>query len=341
MKINPAYEINKLLRKAKAYYAKKKHDGTITGEKYFRVGTAFIIFIAVFAIGKTSGAATSQPKKIQGTTARKDAQEQTQNAEPYTQRGVQENSPIKKRPPFRIPDSPKIASISAQAYYVINAENSKILAEKNPENPLPPASTTKIATALVSMENYLLNQKLRVPEVCTNLDARRIGYPAGQEVIVEELLYNLLTESAADAACTLAENFNGGRPEFINQINILVKNLDLENTRFTNPTGFDNVNGEHYSTAKDLTLLAKEAMKSGIFRKIVGTRTENTNELFSRIPGTTGIKTGWTEQAKGCLVFSVERKGYEIIGTLLGSDDRFADAETIINWVYQVYEWEK
>ncbi len=332
---NSIYTLTKLWRKVKGFYAKKKHDGTITGEKYLRVGAAFVIFITVFAIGKNSGAAGSTSQQIKGAETRQDNNSESAN-EPKPQ-----NAPTQKMPPFRIPDSPKIASMSAQSYYVINSENSKILTEKNPDAKLPPASTTKIATALVALQNYPLNQKLGVPETCVNLDARRIGYPAGQQVLVEELLYNLLTQSAADAACTLADNFEGGRAEFINQMNSVAAGLGLKNTLFTNPTGFDNVNGGHYSTAEDLTLLAKKAMENGIFRKIVGTRTENTNELFSRIPGTTGIKTGWTEQAEGCLVFSVERNGNEIIGALLGSEDRFADAETIINWIYQVYEWKK
>ncbi len=330
MLTNPIYTLAKLYRKVKGFYAKKKHDGVITPQKYLRIASALIILVATFAIGKHTALTNARQDHIKSSSATSEIKEEEQ----------QQLTP-KENYPRRIPNSPKIASMSAQAYYVIAAENQKVLLEKNANQKLPPASTTKIATALVALKNYALNQQLLVPEECTHLEARRIGYKNGQQIIVENLLYDLLTQSAADAACSLAENYNGGTAKFVDAMNSLVSNLNLQQTHFTNPTGFDGINGDHYSTAKELTFLAKQAMESGVFRKIVGTRTGTTNELLQRIPGTTGIKTGWTEEAKGCLVFSVERNGYEIIGTLLGSDDRFADAETIISWVYQVYEWEK
>lgn len=326
MATNPIYTITKTFRKIKGFYAKKRQEGTITPQKYLRAGTALIIIATIFVIGKRNST-TTQQESIKGTTS------QTENK-------VEQSQPVPEEIfPKRIPDSPETVSVSAQAYYVINADNSKVLLEKNAEKELAPASTTKIATALTSLKSYSLNQRLKVPESCTSLEARRMGYTEGQQIIVEELLYDLLTQSAADAACTLAENYSGGSAQFVNAMNRLATNFNLQQTHFNNPTGFDGVNGDHYSTAKDLTYLAKEAMESGVFRKIVGTRSETTNELFQRVPGTTGIKTGWTEEAKGCLVFSVERYDNEIIGTLLGSEDRFADAETIINWIYQVYKW--
>jgi D-alanyl-D-alanine carboxypeptidase len=177
-----------------------------------------------------------------------------------------------------------------------------------------------------------------------------MGLDANERINVEGLLYGMLVNSGADAACALSHHYNGN---FIGLMNQKASDLGLLNTHFENETGLDGLNGNHYSTAEDLVRLSKVALENGVFRKIVGTRQANipnatqsrwhgltsTNKLLFTRPGTTGIKTGYTEKAKGCLAVSYEREGREIIGVILGSDDRFGDTETILDWVITAFQF--
>jgi len=240
------------------------------------------------------------------------------------------------------PSSTPMATISAQAAYVIDSQTDTVLYEKNSDQRLPMASLTKIMTALVVLENFQLDEVIAVPELCTQLPPFRVGYAVGQKLTVEELLYGMLVASASDASCALSHYFEGNFLELMNQ---KAKELGLTQTYFENEVGLDGENGNHLSTAKDLVKLGKVALKNGVFRKIVGTAQWqgliSTNELLATLPGTTGIKTGYTEQAKGCLAVSYERNGREIIGVILGSDDRFLDMREILNWIFEAYQWPK
>ncbi len=198
------------------------------------------------------------------------------------------------------------------------------------------ASLTKIMTALVVLENYQLDETVAVPELCTHLPPFKVGYAAEQKLNVEELLYAMLVTSASDASCSLSHHFKGN---FLALMNQKAEKLGLADTHFENEIGLDGQNGNHLSTAKDLVKLSGEALKNGVFRKIVGTLEwrglNSTNDLLSTLPGTTGIKTGYTKEAQGCLAVSVERNGREIIGVVLGSEDRFADARTLLDWIFE------
>jgi D-alanyl-D-alanine carboxypeptidase len=228
------------------------------------------------------------------------------------------------------------ASVSAQAAYFVDNQTNTVLYEKNSNQRLPMASLTKIMTALVVLENYQLDEVVAVPELCTHLPPLKVGYAAGQKLTVEELLYGMLVTSASDASCTLSHNYEG---DFLQSMNQKAIDLGLNRTHFENEIGFAGANGNHLSTAQDLVKLSQTALENGVFRKIVGTaqwrNLVSTNELLFTRPGTTGIKTGYTEQARGCLAVSYERGGREIIGVLLGSEDRFADARTILDWIFK------
>ncbi len=245
--------------------------------------------------------------------------------------------------PLRIPTSPPEASISAKAVFVIDNQTDTVLYEKNPDQRLPMASLTKIMTALIVLEKFQLDEIIAVPEVCAALPPSKIGLAAGQKLTVEELLYGMLVVSGSDASCALSHHFDG---DFLELMNQKAADFGLSQTHFENEVGFDGEDGNHLSTASDLVKLSQAALKNGVFRKIVGTREvsvggyslTSTNELLFTLPGTTGIKTGETPEAKGCLAISYERGGHEIIGVLLGSDDRFPDAYTILDWIFENHQ---
>lgn len=242
--------------------------------------------------------------------------------------------------------------VSAQAALAVDLDSGVTLYEKKPDSPFPPASTTKIITALVAREYYPLNAVLKVPRL--SVEGQKMGLIAGEEITVHDLLYGLLVYSANDAAETLAYNFPGGRDLFIAAMNIKTKELNLNNSKFSNPAGLDDGDG-HVTTARDLVRVSSVAMKDPIFREIVGTRNKvvkstngkivhrlvNINELLGEVPGVLGVKTGWTENARENLVTYLERDGVKIMIVLLGSQDRFGETKEIIDWIFSSYSWEE
>lgn len=311
------YQISKLWRRIKVFSARTNRTQVL------RTAGVLVIALAVLS---------TPPKKIE---------------EPEVQGIVEEEKPNETQQfnhltiqPFRIPDSPPEATVSAQAAYFIDSRTETALYEKNADQRLPMASLTKIMTAIVVLEKFTLDEFIAVPEVCANLPPSKIGLAADQKLTVEELLYGTLVVSASDAACALSHHFDG---DFLQLMNQKASELGLSQTHFENEVGFDGGGGNHLSTARDLVELSQAVLENGVFRKIVGTKEvsipgfslTSTNELLFTLPGTTGIKTGHTPEAGGCLAISYERNGREIIGVLLGSDDRFADARIILDWIFQ------
>lgn len=250
--------------------------------------------------------------------------------------------------PRRAADSSDLAAISAESAYVIDLQTGVPLFAKNEKVRRPMASLTKVMTALVILETTPLDNVAIVPAVCTTLPPNNMGLIAGEEITTLNLLYGLLVQSSADAACALAHNFKG---DFLARMNQTAERLGLYDTQFENEVGFDGENGNHRTTAYDMAVLSKEAMKNPTFRRIVGTRQisvgdvsgglshnlATTNELLAEFPGVTGIKTGFTEKALGCLSLSFELVGREIVVVVLGSNDRFGDAKEIVDWVFRSY----
>lgn len=241
--------------------------------------------------------------------------------------------------------------VTGKGVYAYDPVSGKVLFSKNPDQHLLPASTTKIATAMVAIEAFDPNLVLTIEKI-GYVDGQKVGFQNGEKQTIENLLFALLLHSGNDAAEILADNYPGGRASFIDSMNRLAKNLGLENTHFVNPTGFDN--RLHYSSARDLANLASYAVTEPLFARIVSTKHKeiknidgnnirkltNINKLLGVLPGVTGIKTGWTEGAGESLVTLVERDNHKVIITLLGSSDRFLETEKIIEWIYQNYTWQ-
>jgi len=225
--------------------------------------------------------------------------------------------------------------LSSQSVMAVDLTSGVTLYEKDPNKALLPASTTKIVTSLVALDTYDLEQVLKVNKV--GVEGQKMGLVLGEEIKFIDLLNGLLIYSANDAAEVLAQNHPAGRDVFIGLMNKKVKDLGLNNTHFSNPTGLDN--GAQYSTTRDLVVVSKEAMKNPIFKEIVGTkekivksvdnrfthRLTNINKLLGEVDGVYGVKTGWTEVARENLVTYVERNNRKVMLVVLGSSDRFGD----------------
>lgn len=239
--------------------------------------------------------------------------------------------------------------LTANSVYIIDADSMVVLFEKNSSERLFPASTTKIMTAEIALENYPLNQVLVVPD--KKIKGSVINLKPGEKITVENLLYGMLIASGNDAAYVLSENFPGGTPAFVEEMNNKAKELGLFDTNFTNPVGYDE-NG-HYSTTKDLAMLAIYTLRNPFFGKVVSTRStiiadvsgeikhslKNTNDLVGKVEGVKGVKTGSTEKAGECLIALIERNNQKIITSVLGSKNRLEETKLLSNWVFDNYLW--
>lgn len=237
--------------------------------------------------------------------------------------------------------------ITAQGVYAYELGEGIVLYEKDADGLLLPASTTKIVTALVALDNYNLDKVINTGELYVG--GSRMGLSWHESISVRDLLYGLLIHSGNDAAEVLARSFSGGREEFINAMNKKARELGSTSTNFVNPSGLD---GEgQKTTARDLALIAVYAMQNPEFAKIVATESyvardvsgttvhylKNKNELLGKTPGVLGVKTGWTESARENLVTYVERNGRRVIIAVLGSQDRFGETEELIEWIFGPY----
>lgn len=235
--------------------------------------------------------------------------------------------------------------ITGKAFSVIDLNSGNLLADQNADMQLPPASVSKIMTAIIALEEYDLAKAVVVPEKCTTLNATRVGFKPNEVYSLEDMLYGLLVKSGADAACSIA--YIDGEPAFIDRMNKKSKDLGLTNTNFQNEIGLDSASeNKQLSSVNDIVKMSKYALKSSIFRKIIGSKSTkvkalnngkeieviNSNDLLFSIPGTVGIKTGNTEAAKGCLAYLYENRENQVLIVLLGSDDRFGDTKKLLEW---------
>ncbi len=213
------------------------------------------------------------------------------------------------------------------------------------------ASTTKIMTAIVVLENTDLNQEVVVSKKAGGTGGSRLGLRAGDKVRIEDLLYGLMLRSGNDAAVALAEHVGGSVQGFAELMNNKAVALGLKCTHFVTPHGLDDSN--HYTTALELAKLSDYAMCNEKFAKIVGTKIAtitvngmprqiaNTNELLGVLNGVVGIKTGFTNNAGRCLVTETKRNGMDIITVVLGADTkkfRTQDSVKLIEYTCAKYK---
>ncbi len=225
------------------------------------------------------------------------------------------------------------AQNNAKAAITIEAQTGISLYEKNADEQLPMASTTKIMTALVALENADINQTFTVSETACKVEGTQIGLLAGDQISLNDLLHMLMMKSANDAAQTIAENISGSLEAFAELMNERAKQMGLTHTHFENPHGLPSDN--HYTTARELALIAAEALKNDTFAQIVSTKKkkldyhglviENSNRLLSSYEYTTGVKTGFTKAAGRCLVTSAKKDGVTLINVTLNDGNDWQD----------------
>lgn len=252
----------------------------------------------------------------------------------------------------------EISNISAGSVYLIDNRTNKVLYSKNENEKMYPASTTKILTAILTLENSNLNDV--VTASYDSVMSIPDGYSTaniqiGEQLTVEQLLQMLLVHSANDAANILAEYIGGSIDSFVSMMNTKLNELGLNNSHFTNTYGKHDEN--HYTTAHDLAYLFKYCLNNETFRKIAGsascaitTTNQSQNRLFTSTnellnPNNnnyykylTAGKTGYTSQAKECLVSSAYKDNLELIGVILGSSNRFVETKNLFEYGFSNYE---
>ena len=220
----------------------------------------------------------------------------------------------------------------------MDAATGKILFQKEPDLRLPPASTTKVMTAILALESgRKLSERLTVSKEATRVPASKLYLRPGQSMPIEELLYGIMLASANDASVVLAEGIGGSVERFTDLMTKKAHSLGATNTHFTNPHGL--TAPDHYSTARDLATIFRYAMKIPLFREIVQTKfssvnslavvkkkvvprrisVRNHNRLLWDFEGALGGKTGYTNAAQSCFVGAVQRNGATLIVAILGA----------------------
>ncbi|OGG26388.1 hypothetical protein A2960_03610 [Candidatus Gottesmanbacteria bacterium RIFCSPLOWO2_01_FULL_39_12b] len=239
--------------------------------------------------------------------------------------------------------------VSALGVIIKDIPSGATIYVKNEKTKFSPASTTKIITALVALDTFKLDDIMTVKSVLN--EGKTMGLQRGEKLAFESLLYGTLVHSANDAAFAIAENYPGGIEKFVVAMNEKAQKLNLFDTHFANPAGFDDQN--NYTTASDLAKLALVGLSNKTFSKIVGTRAitvsdvsytyfhdlKNVNELLGKVPGVSGVKTGLTQEGGEILVSEINKNSESILIVILKSSDRFGETIKLIDWVFSNFVW--
>ena len=234
--------------------------------------------------------------------------------------------------------------IGAQAAVLIDAETGKVLYGKNHKQYRPPASTTKMITAILSIEKGNLDDIIIISDRASQTGEASLNLVAGERITLKNLLYGALLRSGNDACVAIAEHTASTVEEFVALMNLKAQLLGCYDTNFVNTNGLPAKN--HYSTAYDLAQIARYGLKNEIFAQIVATANytiiweesnrkrviKNTNKLLTTYYGATGIKTGTTDEAGYCLVASAKKDNRNLIVVVLKSNNRFRDAEILLDY---------
>lgn len=244
--------------------------------------------------------------------------------------------------------------IEAKSAVLMDMDSGVLLYDKNAYQQLPMASLTKIMTALIILESHSLNEIVIIEDNFNEMEELgvRIWLHQYEKITVENLLIGLLVRSAGDAALALAKHHSGSVQGFVNEMNERAKELNLLNTNFINPIGIDD--SGHYSTAFDLAILTKQALRNPDFRRIVRMprasiasvngqikhEFESTNYLLESYLDIRGVKTGTTDDAGESLINLAHHwNGKEMIVVLLDSPERFQESKRLIDWSFRNFLW--
>lgn len=240
--------------------------------------------------------------------------------------------------------------VSAESAIVIDANSRQVLFEKNAYSKMPMASTTKIMTALVAIEQLELDDVVTVSPFAASTEGSSIWLSPGEHMTVEDLLYGLMLSSGNDAATALAEHTAGSLEAFTLLMNKRAYEIGALNTNFTNPHGLPD--DDHYTTSYDLAIISAEAIHNPLFRTICSTKTKtiswegsqwnrslsNHNKLLKMYDYAIGIKTGYTKKAGRCLVSAAEKDGQLLICVTLSASDDWNDHIKMLEYCFDKYK---
>jgi serine-type D-Ala-D-Ala carboxypeptidase (penicillin-binding protein 5/6) len=242
-------------------------------------------------------------------------------------------------------------STSAKSMCTIEGNSCRLLYSKNKDLKLPMASTTKIITAITALElNKDIDTKILIPDEAIGIEGTSMYIKKGEMFTIRELLYGLMLPSGNDCAVALSLITSSSQKKFVEEMQKIVEKVGAKNTHFSNPHGLDE--DGHYTTSYDLSLITAYALKNKTFKEIVSTKNykipetenndarylKNKNKLLFTMPNCIGVKIGFTDNARRCLVSAAEQNGLMIITTVLNCGPMFEDCEKILNTALKDYK---
>ena len=240
----------------------------------------------------------------------------------------------------------------AKSSIVMDVNTKRILYSNNAAVKLPMASTTKIMTVLLAIENGDLNDTVTVSKNASRQEGSSVYLKEGEKIRLDDLLYCVMLRSGNDAAVAVAEHISGSVEDFARLMNNRAIAAGAKNTNFVNPHGLPDDN--HYTTSYDLALITSEALKNKVFAEIVKTKKhtvtelldekkylENKNKMLWQYPGGDGVKTGYTGKAGQCLVSSATKEDWQILSVVLNCNDIWKGSTELLNYGFGNYENKK
>ena len=244
----------------------------------------------------------------------------------------------------------------AKSVILMEAESGRVLYEQNADEPLPPASVTKIMTLLLVMEavkegRISLEDEVSVSERAASMGGSQVYLEVGEQMTVEEMVKCVVVSSANDAAAALAEHTAGSLEEFVEKMNQRAAQLQMTSTHFENVNGLDDTTENHVTSARDIALMSRELLKhekileyTCIWMDTVRNGAfglTNTNRLIRFYKGANGLKTGYTSRAKFCISATAKREGMQLIAVVMASptsNERNATAVKLLDYGFANYE---
>lgn len=242
-------------------------------------------------------------------------------------------------------DARELGRVTAKAAILVDVQTGEVQFARNPTLPLPPASTTKLVTALIALRQLSPDAVLPVSVYASTMPPTKAWLKPGWSLSARDLLYALMLRSANDASVVIAEGIGGSVPGFAHLMNATARSLGATDSNFVTPNGLPAAN--HYTTARDMALVMREVLQTPGMRDILSTRTaaiqpvsgsrkriplRSTNRLLWRDDLHVIGKTGWTRQAKRCFVGAASANGREVIVAVLGSSDLWSDVEALVTY---------
>lgn len=267
-------------------------------------------------------------------------------ASPAGAPGAQPPVPLVKR----YADAPSPPRLWAHGAVLLDWHTGEVIWEQNAHRRLHPASTTKILTALIAIERGDLSAKVKVSRRAAQTPGSSMYIKEGEVYSLHDLLYGLLLRSGNDAAVAIAEHIAGSVEKFAELMNRRARELGALNSHFVNPHGL--THDQHLSTAYDLAVIARAALRNPTFAQIVAMPTKeltyeeldrhvvlhNTNRLLWSLPGADGVKTGTTGAAGACLVASATRGDQKLISVVLNASNRWRESAELLEWGFRSWQ---